>query len=796
MTYPICIEGVAKFFTSGFPESILMDTANFPVNTKFFISSWLDKDRGDGQEANYKNKSTGASFTLNTNVKDTETDLLKLQASMRILDDSTNNRRTITFATGAAFLPALLEGKVIQTVLRDVFSPTDRVEISMMVSNAHEFTNCTTISPHFGTSSQRNSKRGQVLGSEAGSGKKPTITFLKSPLWSISKFNEEVNRMADGVSSNMKANNTVIPPGGDGFVQGLTAWDFAGATFEHTTEAIPPLKTHYALMNAHEDSIDRKLPIALAAFNAQVLIQQTGMTMDQVMALPDKEFAPLFCQSMVMSRDACMVPYNRDFKPTLGFSLFEGMIITCKSTENMALPCSASAFLGREYHEVTPMPLQGTETMKELADITSAHSRTQQVNNPCIFDDDCESSAGAGKELLNSTCSGDVSPAGVQSAIQDWPVFKHWTDSCVNYMSAFLQRGVNLVKTDRLQICTAIGLATNASASVTDGTATSVPGTPVAPIEYNGHCFMVGKHTSSDGMPSCFLLEGTAPMRQHRVTKDSPRVSVIMVAPNVPNQTHVVNMPTFLTLLGKTVTALTQITNKTRGYSNPSEKCGWKTPTPIEGWLAAEMHMCGLDSDPTENLAFYNRIMFCGLKCTEAGLGCMPVQESTSPHRTITAGCHPYDLNSKTIRGVDLCMDDTKKHLMKDIMNEAMPPIVSTSTLQAIARQWVVHEPLTTVNRDVQSQYKSGVSYITTTAMETPATLRLLPVMLQAKSILIDRFNKINLAKPNSDGIFARVVPLGTGVHTILYVPNQTIANVTVVQSLKQALLEVQWPTS
>jgi hypothetical protein len=116
--------------------------------------------------------------------------------------------------------------------------------------------------------------------------------------------------------------------------------------------------------------------------------------------------------------------------------------------------------------------------------------------------------------------------------------------------------------------------------------------------------------------------------------------------------------------------------------------------------------------------------------------------------------------------------------------------------LQAIARQWVAHEPLTTVNQDVQSQYKSGTSYITTTAMETPATLRLLPVMLQAKSMLMDRFNQINLAKLNSDGIFARVVPLGTGIHTILYVPNQTIADVTVVQSLKQALLEVQWPTS
>ena len=98
------------------------------------------------------------------------------------------------------------------------------------------------------------------------------------------------------------------------------------------------------------------------------------------------------------------------------------------------------------------------------------------------------------------------------------------------------------------------------------------------------------------------------------------------------------------------------------------------------------------------------------------------------------------------------------------------------------------------MNARCRSEREQGVEYVRIAVMETPGVPEFIPVMLEAKGQLIEKANEINLRHPASDTIKGRVVALGTGVHILLDVPLRT-SSLTYIDSLKQALQELQWPT-
>ena len=200
--------------------------------------------------------------------------------------------------------------------------------------------------------------------------------------------------------------------------------------------------------------------------------------------------------------------------------------------------------------------------------------------------------------------------------------------------------------------------------------------------------------------------------------------------------------------------------------------------------------MSALDSDQNIPLRFYDRIMYSGFKCTEYGLGSMPVEERLQ----LTAGCHPYELNKLTLRGVNVTIPVELQPKMYNIMDEANPPLVSENTLIELSHSWMKCLPISDLNVEENNYRKSGIQYITTCAMETPGSPDYIPVIYEAKSRLINAMNDINMTRPDSDGIFARVFPMGTGVHIILHVPQVTINKLTVVNSLLKAMETIQWP--
>jgi hypothetical protein len=511
-----------------------------------------------------------------------------------------------------------------------------------------------------------------------------------------------------------------------------------------------------------------------------------------------------------------------------------------------ALPCGAPQFLGRVVRDLYPVEvptgtplsqlqelvdslLEGSShTYRRLDASASNHDRIPpltRVDTGALYDD-CESTAGLATlakktcmlipqdpDLLSKLCSraGPSGPMGiapnpanpVQSQCEGWPLFDSYTPRDWELMARFFTRGNAMLESGQLRIMTTVGLATNASAADVKADNAS----------YNGHCFNVGfLDTPNMDRPIAFILEGTAPKIDVKVTATSPRVTARVcktlagkkiTASGDGWETETLTMSDFATALGRQVLEMTRILNAPNG-GRPQEG-GWPTKGKIQGWLASTMVMNSLDSDPDTELRFYHRIMYAGWPCTETGLGCMPVEEpgtaanlGNNPtndfQQALKAGCHPYSLHNMDIRGFDGGIPPEKIRMMSQIMNEAMPPMADDSVFQQLANYWIPCESLEDINVRETAMREKGIDYLRVSAMETPSVPEFVPIILEAKRQLINRANQINMAHPNSDGIIGSVVALGTGVHCFLDIPQRDIKQLTYLDSLRQALEELNWP--
>jgi hypothetical protein len=417
-----------------------------------------------------------------------------------------------------------------------------------------------------------------------------------------------------------------------------------------------------------------------------------------------------------------------------------------------------------------------------------------------ILMDDCESSSLLAK-LAKKTCLGVYNRSGrhelqarlgdrlnpewrtLSEACKGWPIFKNYTDKSWSLMADILHRGSAMLAQGHLQIMGTVGLASTASAGESGPASDSL----------NGHCFNVGLlQTPSMRQPECLILEGTAETIFLDDKAGSPSMTVKIMTcdtPGAPFVEQTLPFPKFLTVLAGTVEHFTQIINSPNGgYADL--QAGWPHAKPVTGWLGKTMVMNGLRSRKDAPLQFYNRILYTGWACTDAGVGCMPVQES----KGMVTGCHPYDLNDLQIRGVSADIKPEELQVIAQVMEETTPPMVDPSIFQTLSSYWVPCLPLESVNKKNSTERQPGVRYIRIAVMETPGVPEFIPILLEAKGQAIERANEINARHPKSDGIRGTVMALVTGVHVLLDVPYQT-ASLTYVDSLKQALRELDWPS-
>lgn len=402
----------------------------------------------------------------------------------------------------------------------------------------------------------------------------------------------------------------------------------------------------------------------------------------------------------------------------------------------------------------------------------------------------------------------------LRALLADWShLFGALTPECWKGLSAIINLGNDMLRSGFLTVVTGVGIATNASASQIEKNDAS----------YNGHCFNVGcvqapliqvgadmeqgagDADSPDGRASCFLLEGTSSMIHYRVDSHSPRITLNVCRGPERNvfKPESMDIPTACSMLGVYLSSVLRLVNAPKG--GMPEGGGWPTRNQkLTGWLGHLMVMHSLDSDPDTHLSFYNRLMYMGWPCVPEAQGCMPVEERNKAlirgvadipdHAQFVMGCHPYSLNDVDLRGVNATVSADRVDLMKRVMNEAHPPMVDHSFIRELSTYWAPCVPLEDVNVQAQAMREKGVEYLRVSSMETPGAPELIPVFYEAKRQAIRRANQINMAKHNSDGMIGSVEKLGTGVHVFLDVPLRNTPEATYVESLKQALIELQWP--
>lgn len=771
MTFPLHLSGSVELFTDGIPDSVFMNM----TRARCFLFAWIDKDRHQGapvtfgleqasgqklgtDEAGGGQCRTGqCAMTLELG-GEAVSELLKLQGVMRLCDSDSGNRRTVTVATGGLDMRELLLGKECSARLTDPFDPGNYIQVRMRASNASDY--CW--------------HDGAGMGSAQGS--HPTIQIRATHLRRLCEYNKAVKGLSCSMQAGMKDNGIAMPPGGEMFSDGLSGFEWGGAVLADGTH-IEPFTTHYAILGHQEQMWNRVFPVALPVYSLYLRLSHSGLTMQQVLQLPLPRRCELFLSGLGMSFDAGLVPYVRDFTTGVTLSMIQGFGIGQKTTENMALPCSAPQFLGRHIRQPNPIYPPPEATMDMLIDLIAGRVE----NMRCTLADDCESSAGAAVVALQSLLKAMKQGGDLRVLCHGFgALFAAWTAQDWGDMSQFVGEMVKLVENGSLSLSTVTGIATNASAS-------DVGAEPA----YNGHCFNVGRLILGDQPVHCFIVEGTAPLDACTVRQGSPTVmcQVTEMRGGVPQKVmRPLQMPDFLTRLGKTVTCLTQVINVPHG-TLVAQGQGWPLREPLTGWLSSTIFSNALDSDPSFELGFYNRAMYTGWQCAQGGGGCLPVQESGGR----LAGCHPYDLNKQDLRALSAGLPQELNEIMRDILDEANPPIAADSLFQQLARTWWPAASLGQMNRAMQADLEPGVSYHTVGCMESPGSQDYTPILGAIKTTLACEWNRLNKEHPNSDGIRIHAEVLGTGVTLKIRVPNRVIGQLTLVQTCLQAMCNVGW---
>ena len=759
MRHPLQLRGTLEAFTDGIEDSYFLDLSK----TEVFMYSWLTGERGWGTRAEFgiteTNKQISAepqparvsvkgvgSFDMNVELDSEGTsELLKLQGAMRLTDDESGSRRTVTVATGAAALDSILQGQTVSCEIRDPFSPGNCMKLSLKAV-----------------------------------GPIPTVPLKPSALRHIPEYNMAVMAVSQRVQSDLSANQIQVPPGGEMFVSGLTSFEFGGCVTGDGTR-IDSLSTHYAIMGAQEKLWNRTIPPAIVLYSLYLRLNHSGLTMDQILKAPLLQRATLFLSGVGMTFDAATVPYVRDFCTGICLSMISGLGITEKTTENMALPCGAPQFLGRHIKPAAPIQAPDGLSLDEYVGMLKGRPE----NLRCILSDDCESSAGMAVLALTSLVEGLQRTPDLQALCAGFePLFAAWGQADWDAMGGFVHDMAGLVRAGQLTLTTAIGIATNAAAS--DGDA---PG----PDSYNGHCHNIGR-LAVEGQPiQCFIVEGTAPMELCRVTPTSPRVTCKVASATDPSQTTLerMDMPDFLTRLGKTVSVMTQLVNKPYGAQTGSD--GWPLPEPMTGWVSSTIYSNTLDSDPSCALKFYNRVMYAGWACASNQDGCLPVQESAQHATGKVAGCHPYDLNRTDLRAVGVGLDPDMRAKMRAILDEANPPIAEKEVFQKLAATWGPAQPLRAMNQANQRSLEKGVEYLIVSCMESPSSQDYSPVILKIKEPFVREWDRLNRTDPKSDGIRLSIEQVGTGTTIKLRVPQRDIGELTVIRNGVKAMQALGW---
>ncbi len=105
------------------------------------------------------------------------------------------------------------------------------------------------------------------------------------------------------------------------------------------------LATHYAIMDAQEECVNRPIPLAIVLYHVYLKAVHSGMSFEQILALDDAQFGQFVGEALQITCSAGIFPYEKDFVPGVGFSFFSGVTLQAVGTEDMVGGCWKSCSL-------------------------------------------------------------------------------------------------------------------------------------------------------------------------------------------------------------------------------------------------------------------------------------------------------------------------------------------------------------------------------------------------------------------------------------------------------------------
>jgi hypothetical protein len=93
-------------------------------------------------------------------------------------------------------------------------------------------------------------------------------------------------------------------------------------------------------MNAQEECIKRRLPVAVVFYHLYLKIVHSGLTAQEVLSLDDAQFGQFLAEGFQINCCAGLFPYEQDFLPCLSLSFEDGLTLGVSGTEDLvSLAC-------------------------------------------------------------------------------------------------------------------------------------------------------------------------------------------------------------------------------------------------------------------------------------------------------------------------------------------------------------------------------------------------------------------------------------------------------------------------
>lgn len=686
-------------------------------------------------------------FRLGVTLKPRDFDVLKLQLYARFTDPDTGITKPFPVLGGLASLRDLGSTKSVRVEFKDQFGTCPAAHLDL---------------------------RGDApIG----------VELTPSALWRVREHNEALQAMCGDLNKEVASLKMKVPAPVGPFMEGLTYLPNGGSE----ALGIPPVQTSFTALSNHVYSVDRPVPHAFLAYLLQLSLTHSGRTMDELNALPAREFAKEAGNALWgITCDADGCPYEPDRTLSLGLSFSKDAMLKLalvpSTSENIGLPFGADTFIGRSLAPpatgLKPAPAEPS------CDRLAALIKRMQDGDWAEFtraalQDDCETSAIAGLLATSTVHKGDMSERAFAQAVRTCAAFQHWTPNCTERCAKFFTRVQNMLRTGELQVALGVGLAGGASA--TDSAETHGQTQSIDDMgNLGGHCFAILRHVQDDAHVR--ILEGTTCCRTHPLEGEE-------YTAKVGPKSCKFKLDKFLTLLCQSVARELQVINKEVGGAPPSGN-GWRGKREVRGFVRETIVMPCLHSLPADaDIAFYKWCFSTGLTCSPKSVGCIPLEEK----KPMTVGCPPVGLCAPGLRALTATLTPKACELGSAVLDEVWPPLASQETFEKLLNTWERLYPLSNVNQEVQGPRKKGVNYVSIACMETPCAPALVPLIHEANQIVVAEANRINLAKKKGDGVFVTVHAIGTGVSKVIHVPKHSLT-LTYLESLREAKLKLKAP--